>query len=197
MAHFAEIKQEADPRDSSITQWIVKQVIVVGNGTPTAAGPLGENNMHVDGETYCKSLFARETIWKQCSYNTRDGKHYTVNESDQMVLSDDQSQAFRGWYPGVGDYYDPALDRFIPSTPQYPSWVYDDSTLKYEAPTPYPSIASGGRTYIDDDANATECYCPYDWNEAEGRWEGYHKYSSQASSVKGYWDPNTSSWVQI
>ena len=47
MAHFAEL-------DNSNT---VIRVVVVGNDVETAAGPLGENDMHVDGETWCINFF--------------------------------------------------------------------------------------------------------------------------------------------
>ena len=58
MAHFAEIKQETDPTGfTSDTLWVVQRVVVVANDIETAAGPLGENDMHVDGETWCKNFF--------------------------------------------------------------------------------------------------------------------------------------------
>ena len=56
MAHFAELDNDN----------IVKRVVVVANDIETAAGPLGENDMHVDGETYCTNLF-KGGVWKQCS----------------------------------------------------------------------------------------------------------------------------------
>ena len=56
MAHFAEIKQETDEFDSSKQNWVVQRVVVVGNDISTTAGPLGENDMHVDGETWCKNF---------------------------------------------------------------------------------------------------------------------------------------------
>ena len=57
MAHFAELKQETDKFDSSKQNWVVQRVVVVGNDISTAAGPLGENDMHVDGETWCVNFF--------------------------------------------------------------------------------------------------------------------------------------------
>ena len=47
MAHFAELDGNN----------IVTRVVVVGNDIETAAGPLGANDMHVDGETWCKNFF--------------------------------------------------------------------------------------------------------------------------------------------
>ena len=57
MAHFAELDKGN----------VVKRVIVVGNDVPTVAGPLGENDMHVDGETWCQNFF-KGGNWKQTSY---------------------------------------------------------------------------------------------------------------------------------
>ena len=46
MAHFAKLDENN----------IVEKIVVVGNDIPTAAGPLGENDMHPDGESYCQTL---------------------------------------------------------------------------------------------------------------------------------------------
>ena len=47
MAHFAELDQNN----------IVKRVVVVGNDIPANGGTLGENDMHVDGESWCINFF--------------------------------------------------------------------------------------------------------------------------------------------
>ena len=48
MAHFAELESKTDPTGfTSDTHLIVKQVTVVANDVETAAGPLGENDLHV------------------------------------------------------------------------------------------------------------------------------------------------------
>ena len=49
MAHFAELREETDKFDSSKTNLVVQRVVVVANDIETAAGPLGENDMHVTG----------------------------------------------------------------------------------------------------------------------------------------------------
>ena len=69
MAHFAELKAMTDPTGfTSDSHQVVQRVVVVGNDISTAAGPLGANDMHVDGETWCKNFFKGGT-WKQTSYN--------------------------------------------------------------------------------------------------------------------------------
>jgi len=63
MAHFAELDNNN----------IVTRVVVVGNDVTTAAGPLGDNDMHVDGETWCVNFF-KGGNWKQTSYNFDSAK---------------------------------------------------------------------------------------------------------------------------
>ena len=104
MAHFAEI-------DGSN---IVTRVVVVGNDVTTAAGPLGSNDMHVDGETWCVNFFKGGT-WKQTSYNNN----------------------FRKQYAGKGYTFDSAKDKFI--TPQpFDSWALDGND-DWQAPVTYPT----------------------------------------------------------
>jgi len=104
MAHFAELDGNN----------VVKRVIVVGNDVTTAAGPLGENDMHVDGETWCKNFFKGGT-WKQTSYNNN----------------------FRKQYAGKGYTFDSAKDKFISPQP-YASWVLDGND-EWQAPVTYPT----------------------------------------------------------
>ena len=57
MAHFCRIEQETDPTGfTTDTHWIVKQVVVVSNDIETSNGRLGDNDMHVDGETWCQNF---------------------------------------------------------------------------------------------------------------------------------------------
>ena len=67
------------------------------------------------GVAFCKSLLGYETRWIQTSYNAN----------------------FRKNYAGLGYYYDPDRDAFIPPTP-YDSWVLDEETAQWTAPTPVP-----------------------------------------------------------
>jgi len=71
-------------------------------------------------------------VWKQTSYNTYGGVHYTDGEP-----SADQTKALRYNYSGIGHTYDEARDAFIPPQP-YASWVLDEATCLWEAPSPYP-----------------------------------------------------------
>ena len=104
MAHFAELDGNN----------VVTRVVVVGNDITTAAGPLGENDMHVDGETWCVNFFKGGT-WKQTSYNHN----------------------FRKQYAGKGYTFDSAKDKFIGPQP-FASWALDEND-DWQAPVTYPT----------------------------------------------------------
>jgi len=146
MAHFAKL----DEND------IVEKVVVVGNDVPTAAGPLGENDMHADGESYCQNLF-KGGVWKQTSYNNN----------------------FRKQYAGVGYTYDSVKDKFIRPQP-YPSWTLnaDDD---WEAPVAYPTVQNVDeniqlpvKEWSEDDqtwkSTGTDSN-NYLWNSATSSWD--------------------------
>ena len=71
-------------------------------------------------------------VYRQTSYNTHGGIHYTDGEP-----SEDQSQAFRFNYAGIGFTYDENRDAFIPPQPSA-SWVLDEDTCLWVAPVPMP-----------------------------------------------------------
>jgi len=120
MAHFAELKTKVDPTGfTSDTHQIVERVIVVGNDVETAAGPLGNNDMHQDGETWCINFF-KGGIWKQTSYNNN----------------------FRKQYAGKGMVYDPVKDKFLSQQP-FASWSLD-SNDDWQAPITYPTVTNDG-----------------------------------------------------
>jgi hypothetical protein len=95
-----------------------------------------------DGVTSWESYYGnvRSLRCLRTSYNTHGGQHISGGEQ------------FRGNYAGIGYIYDEALDAFIPPQP-FPSWVLDEDTFSWEAPTTYPS---------DGEA--------YRWDESAGAW---------------------------
>ena len=115
MAHFAELDGNN----------IVTRVVVVGNDVTTAAGPLGENDMHVDGETWCVNFFKGGT-WKQTSYNNN----------------------FRKQYCGKGYTFDSAKDKFISPQP-FTSWALDGND-DWQAPVTYPTDTTDKRISWDE-----------------------------------------------
>jgi hypothetical protein len=77
-------------------------------------------------------------VYKQTSYNTRGGVHYTDG-----VPSADQSKALRKNYAGLGYTYDAVRDAFIPPKP-YNSWVLNEDTCLWDAPVAMPEDAGTG-----------------------------------------------------
>ena len=90
-------------------------------------------------------------VYRQTSYNTYGGVHYTDGEP-----SDDQSKALRFNYAGIGFTYDETRDAFIPPQP-YASWVLDEATCLWAAPIDYP--ADGGQYVWDEETT--------DWVEVQ------------------------------
>jgi len=90
-------------------------------------------------------------VYRQTSYNTYGGVHYTDGEP-----SDDQSKALRFNYAGIGFTYDETRDAFIPPQP-YASWVLDEATCLWVAPIDYP--ADGGLYVWDEETT--------DWIEVQ------------------------------
>ena len=76
MAHFAELKTVTDPTGyTAEANQIVQRVVVVGNDIAAGGGTLEDNDMHIDGETWCKNFF-KGGEWKQTSYNHNFRKQY-------------------------------------------------------------------------------------------------------------------------
>ena len=121
MAHFAELKSKVDPTGfTTDTHQVVERVVVVGNDIPANGGTLEDNDMHVDGETWCSNFF-KGGSWKQTSYNSN----------------------FRKQYAGIGYIYDSAKDKFLIPQP-HASWSLDDND-DWQAPITYPSIIDDGQ----------------------------------------------------
>ncbi len=131
---------------------VVTQTVKIGNDVPTSDGPLGENDMHVDGETYCTNLFSGG-VWKQCS----------------------ATNAFRKQNAGIGDTYDAVKDKFIRPQP-YASWILD-SNDDWQAPVTKPTDES---LVVNDTVILRWCYWSeenYRWqseNVLEDPMTSYH-----------------------
>ena len=93
-------------------------------------------------------------VYKQTSYNTRGGVHYTDG-----VPSADQTKAYRKNYAGLGYTYDEGRDAFIPPKP-YNSWVLNETTCLWNAPVAMP-----------EDAGTGEPPKRYIWNESTISWD--------------------------
>jgi hypothetical protein len=106
---------------------LVTQVIVVDN-----SDILDEqgNESEAIGIQFCTDILGG--TWVQTSYNGNMRKNYA----------------------GIGDTYDTTRDAFISPQP-YPSWVLDEDTCRYEAPTPYPEVLEGSDEFYKWDEDTT------------------------------------------
>ena len=85
-------------------------------------------------------FFGNPLRWIQTSYNTIGGVH----KLNGIPL--------RKNFAGIGFFYNPILDAFIPPKP-YNSWILNEDTCLWESPKPYPN----------DDKK-------YVWNEKQLNW---------------------------
>ena len=95
----------------------------------------GDNNeSEAVGIAFCQSLWGADTTWKQTSYNSTIRKNFA----------------------GIGSTYDASKDAFINPKP-YNSWVLDETTCKWKAPTDEPD---DGKDYMWDEPSTS-------WKELE------------------------------
>jgi hypothetical protein len=132
MAHFAKLDENN----------IVLEVIVIGNDVPTSNGPLGENDMHPDGEQYCKDIFKVNNKFKQTSYNKK----------------------FRKKFAGVGNTYNEVLNMFIGQQP-FPSFTLNNNG-DWVGPVANPTVL------IEETGEPECPQYPYSprWNEQNQYW---------------------------
>lgn len=101
----------------------VVEVHVVSNDA------LDASNEEASGIAFLTEWSGGYTNWKQTSYNG----------------------TFRKNYCGPGFVYDSIRDAFIPPKP-YESWVLNEDTCNWQAPTPMPS-EGGPWTWVEADLN--------------------------------------------
>ena len=106
---------------------IIEQVHVVDNSVIMKDGKEDE----ATGVAFLQNLYGNRETYIQMSYNG----------------------TFRKNYVGIGGRYDPDRDAFIARQP-YSSWVLNEDTCQWNAPTPYP----------DDDKM-------YTWDEDTTSWK--------------------------
>lgn len=111
---------------------IVLRVIAVAN-----SDTLDENGNEVEaiGAAFCRNLLGG--TWKQTSYNANIRKNYA----------------------GIGFTFDSVRDAFIPPKP-FNSWILNESTCLWDAPTPLPQ-----------DAGTGDPPKRYTWNEDNLTWD--------------------------
>ena len=90
-------------------------------------------------------------MWIQTSYNTRDGKHN----------SGDDSKALRGNYASTGYTWDEDNNLFYPQKP-HASWVLNTTDARWHSPIgDAPALT----------AEQEVAHSRYDWNEDAKSWD--------------------------
>ena len=102
---------------------MVLEVNVVNNDV------LDASNEEASGIAFLTEWSGGYTNWKQTSYNGSIRKNYA----------------------GIGYTYDSVRDAFIPPKP-YNSWILNEDTCNWQAPTPMPS-GDGMYQWVEDDLN--------------------------------------------
>ena len=113
MASFAKLNSE----NVVITvESVVNEVLKDSNGVEQES----------IGIQFLKTLYNEpNAIWKQTSYNTRDGVH------------NNNGTPFRKNHAGIGYTYDFQRDAFISPKP-FNSWILNESTCNWDAPISKP-----------------------------------------------------------
>ena len=96
-----------------------------------------------DGQNFLANTLGLGGTWKQTSYNTSGGVHSTGGTP------------FRKNYAGIGYTYDSGRDAFIPPKP-YASWLLNEDTCLWDAPTPMPVEEGKMFTWVEADLNWQE-----------------------------------------
>jgi hypothetical protein len=106
---------------------IVVQVLVVGDDQEHRGQDFLANDLNLGG------------TWIKTSYNTHGGVH------------SNGGTPLRKNYAGIGYTYDAGRDAFIPPKP-FNSWLLNEDTCLWEAPTPMPT-EGGPYMWVEDDLN--------------------------------------------
>ncbi len=122
MAHFCKLG----------TGNIIEKVNVVSNDIATSEQA---------GVDFLNNLYNTRDVWKQTSYNTREGVHSLGGTP------------FRKNYAGIGYSYDQTRDAFIPPKP-FNSWTLNETTCVWDPPVALPDTENR-----------------YNWNEDTQQWD--------------------------
>lgn len=139
MAHFAQLDEN--------------NVVIAVNVIADSDCLDGEGNeSEAVGIAFCKTLWGADTNWKQTSYNTKIGKRWKVD-----LTEDTDRPAFRKNYAQVGFIFDESKDSFIQDQP-YVSWILNETTGYYEPPLDYPVDSEGdeipGYEWVEEEYQA-------------------------------------------
>jgi hypothetical protein len=106
------------------------------------------------------------SLWVQTSYNTHGGVHTQGGTP------------LRKNYAGIGYTYDSGRDAFIPPKP-YASWLLNDSTCQWGAPTAMPVVE--GKRFV--------------WRESDTSWIEQPTYPTDSKTYT--WNLETGTWDEV
>jgi hypothetical protein len=136
MAYFAKL----DSNNKVI------QVVSVNNNVIKDSNNIEQESLGIE---FLRNLYNEpEANWKKTSFNTKAGKYYDLTNN---ILSQDQSKAFRKNYASLGYSYDENRDAFIAPQP-YNSWVLNEQSCCWEAPSPMPEAVDGKAPIWDENS---------------------------------------------
>jgi hypothetical protein len=110
---------------------VVTRVLVVNDADAT------------DGQNFLANTLGLGGTWVQTSYNTSGGVH------------SNGGTPLRKNYAGIGYSYDSLRDAFIPPRP-FASWLLDDETCLWQAPTVMPTEEGKRYVWSEEDLNWKE-----------------------------------------
>ena len=105
-----------------------------------------DNSQEDNGQEFLANTLGLGGTWIKTSYNTQGGVH--TNGGTPL----------RKNYAGIGYTYDSTRDAFIPPKP-YNSWVLNEETCLWDAPTPMPTDGKPYR-WVEEDLNWQEIVIP-------------------------------------
>ena len=80
-----------------------------------------------------------------------EGHQWLIDNLGGTWVKTSYNATIRKNFAGIGFTYDATRDAFIPPKP-FASWVLDEATCRWEAPTPYPT---DGKIYEWDEATVS------------------------------------------
>jgi hypothetical protein len=101
-----------------------------------------DNSQEDNGQEFLANTLGLGGTWIKTSYNTQGGVHTSGGTP------------LRKNYAGIGYTYDSGRDAFIPPKP-YNSWVLNEDTCLWNAPTPMPTDGKPYR-WVEEDLNWQE-----------------------------------------
>jgi hypothetical protein len=97
------------------------------------------------------NIVLRITVGDNDDPNGDEGYQWLLDNLGGTWIKTSYNNNIRKNFAGIGYTYDETRDAFIPPKP-YNSWILNEETCQWEAPTPMPT--DGGRyKWVEDDLN--------------------------------------------